>query len=86
VTGIGRQQEERNWDTGPSLGFWNFKFHLQWHTSFMEAAHTPTRPHLLIVPFLRDQAFKSTSLWGPFLFKPPFYNFIKPKESTLIPF
>jgi hypothetical protein len=31
----------------------------------------PTRPHLLVGPLPRGQAFKYRSLWRPNLFKPP---------------
>ena len=34
----------------------------------------PTRPHLLIVPLPKGQAFKHMSLWGPYLFQLPHLN------------
>jgi hypothetical protein len=40
-------------------------------THFHSDILPPTRPHHLIVPLPIDQAFKCTSLWGTFLFKPP---------------
>lgn len=52
--------KERGRDTGLGFNIRNFK-----------ASDRPprTRPHLLTVPFPGDKAFKSVSLWGPFLFR-----------------
>jgi hypothetical protein len=44
----------------------------QRHTSSNKSTPTPSRPHLLIVPLLRGQAFKYMNLWEPYLFKPPY--------------
>lgn len=35
-------------------------------------APPPTKPGILIVPFLMGQAFKHMNLWGPSLFKPAY--------------
>jgi hypothetical protein len=57
---------------GHSLSIWDLKAcPPQRHTSFNEATPTLPRPHLLIVPLPVGQAYKHTSLRGPFLFKPP---------------
>lgn len=50
----------------------DLKAHPQGNTlSPTKGTPSPTRPHLLMVPFLMNQAFKHKSLWGPNLFEPP---------------
>lgn len=38
---------------------------------YYNSTPTPASPHLLIVSLPMGQAFKYTSPWGPYLFKPP---------------
>ena len=58
----------RKRDNAPALSIWTPKGYPQWHPSSNRA--TPPNPcQLETLP--KDNAFKSMSLWRPFLFKPP---------------
>ena len=54
--------------TGNSLGFWNLKVHLPWHTFSNKA--TPPDPSQALL-WTGDHAFQCISLWGPFSFEQP---------------
>ena len=72
-----RSAGSRKRDSRLGMNFWNLKAHIQWHTGECPL----TRVHLVQqdLPLLilskvllpGDQAFKSSSRWGPFSFTPP---------------
>lgn len=60
-----RQQGEK--DSGLGMGIWSLKTHLHWQSLQQGYVYYSFQ----IMPIPGAQAFKSMSLWGPFLFKPP---------------
>lgn len=66
---IPRQQKDNVCHTGYRLSIYVLQTNLH-----SDTPPIPTRPHVLIVPYPKGQAFKHMNLWGPFLYKAPHSN------------